>query len=110
MALPRKPRPNSTCPMAHTRASVIALWQAARQASAFRAACLADLAAVFDTTSTYVTIVAETSSGGATKRAKLETGLEILVPLFIKEGEKVRITFHPLDLRPSFALIYTLSV
>jgi elongation factor P len=33
----------------------------------------------------------DTSSGGATKRAKLETGLEILVPLFIKEGEKVRI-------------------
>jgi elongation factor P len=33
----------------------------------------------------------DTSSGGATKKAKLETGLEILVPLFIKEGEKVRI-------------------
>src|SRR6201987_642683 len=29
------------------------------------------------------------SSGGATKPAKLETGLEIRVPLFIKEGEKV---------------------
>lgn len=28
----------------------------------------------------------------------------------LAEGEKVRITFHPLDLRPSFALIYTLSV
>ena len=34
----------------------------------------------------------DTSSGGATKQAKLETGLEIRVPLFIKEGEKVRIT------------------
>lgn len=33
----------------------------------------------------------DTSSGGATKKAKLETGLEILVPLFIKQGEKVRI-------------------
>jgi elongation factor P len=34
----------------------------------------------------------DTSSGGATKKAKLETGLEILVPLFIKAGEKVKIT------------------
>ena len=33
----------------------------------------------------------DTSTGGATKRAKLETGLEIHVPLFIKQGEKVRI-------------------
>jgi elongation factor P len=33
----------------------------------------------------------DTSSGGATKRAKLETGLEVLVPLFIKQGEKVRV-------------------
>jgi elongation factor P len=33
----------------------------------------------------------DTSSGGATKNARLETGLEIKVPLFIKEGEKVRI-------------------
>ena len=32
------------------------------------------------------------TSGGATKLARLETGLEIRVPLFIKEGEKVRIT------------------
>jgi len=29
----------------------------------------------------------DTSSGGATKKAKLETGLEILVPLFIKQSE-----------------------
>ncbi|MEO8053196.1 MAG: elongation factor P, partial [Acidobacteriota bacterium] len=29
----------------------------------------------------------DTSSGGATKKAKLETGLEIFVPLFIKQGE-----------------------
>jgi elongation factor P len=34
----------------------------------------------------------DTSSGGATKKAKLETGLEILVPLFIKQGDKVKIT------------------
>jgi elongation factor P len=33
----------------------------------------------------------DTSSGGATKKAKLETGLEVRVPLFIKQGEKVKI-------------------
>jgi elongation factor P len=32
------------------------------------------------------------SSGGSVKPAKLETGLEIRVPLFIKEGEKVRVS------------------
>ena len=32
------------------------------------------------------------SSGGSTKPATLETGLEIRVPLFIKEGEKVRVS------------------
>ena len=34
----------------------------------------------------------DTSSGGATKKATLETGLEVRVPLFIKQGEKVKIT------------------
>jgi elongation factor P len=33
----------------------------------------------------------DTASGGVTKVARLETGLEIRVPLFIKEGEKVRV-------------------
>jgi elongation factor P len=33
----------------------------------------------------------DTASGGVTKAATLETGLEIRVPLFIKEGEKVKI-------------------
>ena len=33
----------------------------------------------------------DTASGGATKVATLETGLEIRVPLFIKEGEKVKV-------------------
>jgi elongation factor P len=33
----------------------------------------------------------DTASGGVTKVAKLETGLEIRVPLFIKEGEKVKV-------------------
>jgi elongation factor P len=34
----------------------------------------------------------DTSSGTVTKPAKLETGLEIRVPLFIKEGEKIRVS------------------
>ena len=33
----------------------------------------------------------DTSSGGATKMARLETGLELRVPLFIKEGEKIKV-------------------
>jgi elongation factor P len=33
----------------------------------------------------------DTASGGATKNATLETGIEVRVPLFIKEGESVRI-------------------
>ena len=33
----------------------------------------------------------DTASGGVTKIAVLETGLEIRVPLFIKEGEKVKV-------------------
>jgi elongation factor P len=32
------------------------------------------------------------TSSGATKIAKLETGFEVKVPLFIKEGEKIRVT------------------
>lgn len=34
----------------------------------------------------------DSSSGSVTKTAKLETGLEVKVPLFIKEGEKVKVT------------------
>ena len=34
----------------------------------------------------------DSSSGSVTKPARLETGLEIRVPLFIKQGEKVRVT------------------
>jgi elongation factor P len=33
----------------------------------------------------------DTSSGGVTKPATLETGLEIKVPLFVKEGDKVKV-------------------
>jgi elongation factor P len=34
----------------------------------------------------------DSSSGSVTKTAKLETGLEIRVPLFIKEGERVKVS------------------
>ena len=33
----------------------------------------------------------DTASGGVTKVAKLETGLELRVPLFIKDGEKIKV-------------------
>jgi elongation factor P len=33
----------------------------------------------------------DTASGNVTKLARLETGLEVRVPLFIKEGEKIRV-------------------
>jgi elongation factor P len=33
----------------------------------------------------------DTASGGVTKAATLETGLEIRVPLFIKQGERVKV-------------------
>ncbi|GAC1419604.1 MAG: elongation factor P [Acidobacteriaceae bacterium] len=36
-------------------------------------------------------IKGDSSSGGTTKMATLETGLEIRVPLYIKEGEKLKI-------------------
>jgi elongation factor P len=34
----------------------------------------------------------DSSGGTVTKPARLETGLEIRVPLFIKEGEKVKVS------------------
>ena len=34
----------------------------------------------------------DSSSGSVTKPARLETGLEIKVPLFIKQGERVKVT------------------
>jgi elongation factor P len=39
----------------------------------------------------------DTASGGATKAATLETGLEIRVPLFIKEGERVKVHTETLE-------------
>jgi elongation factor P len=34
----------------------------------------------------------DSGGGNVTKPAKLETGVEIRVPLFIKEGEKVKVS------------------
>jgi elongation factor P len=42
-------------------------------------------------TSTEPGVRGDTASGGVTKLATLETGLEIRVPLFIKTGEKVKV-------------------
>jgi elongation factor P len=42
-------------------------------------------------TSTEPGVRGDTASGSVTKLATLETGLEIRVPLFIKEGEKVKL-------------------
>ncbi len=39
----------------------------------------------------------DSSSGGGTKLARLETGLEIRVPPFIKEGEKVKVSTETRD-------------
>src|SRR5687767_1009336 len=41
--------------------------------------------------STEPAIKGDTATGGATKLAVLETGLEVRVPLFIKEGERVKV-------------------
>jgi elongation factor P len=43
-------------------------------------------------TSTEPGVKGDSSSGTVTKPATLETGLEIRVPLFIKEGDKVRVS------------------
>src|SRR5579862_411008 len=42
-------------------------------------------------TYTEPTVRGDTASGSVTKVATLETGMEIRVPLFIKEGEKVKV-------------------
>lgn len=39
----------------------------------------------------------DTASGSVTKPAKLETGLEIRVPFFVKEGEKVKVNTETRD-------------
>jgi elongation factor P len=45
-----------------------------------------------DVAETEPAVRGDTSSGSVTKLAKLETGLEIKVPLFIKVGEKVKVS------------------
>lgn len=45
-----------------------------------------------DVTNTEPGVKGDSSSGSVTKPATLETGLEIRVPLFIKEGEKVKVS------------------
>jgi elongation factor P len=42
-------------------------------------------------TSTEPAVRGDTASGGVTKKATLETGLEVRVPLFIEAGEKVKV-------------------
>jgi elongation factor P len=42
-------------------------------------------------TSTELGARGDTATGGATKVAVLETGIEVRVPLFIKEGERVKV-------------------
>ncbi len=45
-----------------------------------------------DVTYTEPGVRGDTSSGSVTKPAKLQTGLEIRVPLFIKQGEKIKVS------------------
>jgi elongation factor P len=42
-------------------------------------------------TETELGVRGDTAAGGASKQATLETGLQVRVPLFIKEGETVRV-------------------
>ena len=42
-------------------------------------------------TDTEPAVRGDTTSGNVTKRATLETGLEIRVPLFIKQGERIKV-------------------
>jgi elongation factor P len=44
-----------------------------------------------DVTYSEPTVRGDTASGSVTKLVKLETGLEIRVPTFIKEGEKIKV-------------------
>ena len=45
-----------------------------------------------EVTYTEQAVKGDSSSGSVTKAATLETGMEIKVPLFVKQGEKVRVT------------------
>ena len=59
--------------------------------TAARSACSFPPHVELTVTSTEPGVRGDTASGGVTKPAMLETGLEIRVPLFIKEGEKVKV-------------------
>ena len=48
-------------------------------------------------TSTEPGVRGDTASGGVTKSATLETGLEIRVPLFVNEGERVKVHTETLE-------------
>ena len=50
-----------------------------------------------DVAETEPAVKSDTSSGKETKVAKLETGLQIRVPLFIREGEKVKVSTETSD-------------
>jgi elongation factor P len=50
-----------------------------------------------DVTETEPGIKGDSSSGSVTKVAKLETGLELRVPLFIKQGEKIKVATETRD-------------
>jgi elongation factor P len=52
-----------------------------------------NLPALVELTVTYTEpgVRGDTASGAVTKPAKLETGLEIRVPFFVKEGEKIKV-------------------
>jgi elongation factor P len=50
-----------------------------------------------DVTETEPGIKGDSSSGSVTKIAKLETGLELRVPLFIKQGEKIKVATETAD-------------
>jgi len=50
-----------------------------------------------DVTETEPGVKGDSSSGSVTKMATLETGLEIRVPLFIKQGEKVKVATETRD-------------
>ena len=46
---------------------------------------------VLTVSSTEPAVRGDTASGNVTKAAVLDTGLEIRVPLFVEEGEKVKV-------------------
>jgi elongation factor P len=57
----------------------------------------ADLLVEMTVTYTEPSVRGDTASGGVTKAATLETGLEIRVPLFVKDGEKVKVHTETLE-------------